>query len=321
MPDTRSQYRGCMLGLAIGDALGAPAECLGYDAIRQRYGPGGITDFVSWGGFPAGSFTDDTQMALATAEGCIAALRSQQAGGADPVHQVYQAYLAWLKSQQVPSERRGPGHTCLSALGSGKMGTIVAPINNSKGCGGIMRAAPAGLAFAPREAFKMAAAFAAITHGHPSGYLSAGFLAEVVANVVADAPLADAIDAAIHQLVRYEHHKETLLAVGSALDCASLDEPAAAVVPRLGEGWVGEEALAIALYCSLRHPDSYADAVLAAVNHSGDSDSTGAVCGAVMGALLGDEAIPSRWRRTVEKAERILQVSEELYVLSRGQPT
>jgi len=309
-----------MIGLAIGDALGAPVEHLRIDEIRTRYGPGGISDLRGWDGFPAGSFTDDTQMALATAEGCIAALRSgAQTGSMDPVGSVYQAYLGWLKTQQTPHERRGPGNTCLSALRSGVMGTIDAPINNSKGCGGVMRTAPAGLAFPPREAFKMGAEFAAITHGHPSGYLSAGFLAEVVAHAAAEVGLADAVDAAIHQLVRYEHHKETLFAVGSALDEAESDEPPAQVIPRLGEGWVGEEALAISLYCALRHQDSYTKAVLAAVNHSGDSDSTGAICGALMGTLLGEEGIPAKWRRLVEKADYIQRLSDELFALTRGQ--
>lgn len=322
MPEPRSRYRGCILGLAVGDALGAPAEHLRLDEIRRHYGSAGISDLVEWGGFPAGSFTDDTQMALATAEGCISALRARnQTGAMDPVRSVYQAYLAWLKTQQIPHERRGPGHTCLSALGSGIMGTISTPINNSKGCGGIMRAAPAGLAFPPREAFRMGAEFAAITHGHPSGYLSAGFLAEMVAHITAEAELADAVDMAIHELVRYEHHKETLIAVGSALDHAKSDQPAVEVIPALGEGWVGEEALAISLYCALRYRDSYPNAVLAAVNHPGDSDSTGAICGALMGALLGEEAIPSEWRQQVEKAEHIRQVSDELYALARGQGT
>lgn len=322
MLDPRSRYRGCILGLAVGDALGAPAEHLRLDEIHRHYGPAGISDLVEWGGFPAGSFTDDTQMALATAEGCISALRARgQPATTDPVRSVYQAYLAWLKTQQIPHERRGPGHTCLSALGSGIMGTITTPINNSKGCGGVMRAAPAGLAFPPREAFRMGAEFAAITHGHPSGYLSAGFLAEMVAQIAAGQELVSAADMAIRELVRYEHHRETLIAVGSALDHARSDKPALEVIPTLGEGWVGEEALAISLYCALRYRDCYPDAVLAAVNHSGDSDSTGAICGALMGALLGEEAIPLKWRQQIEKAQHICKVSDDLYELTRGQGT
>jgi ADP-ribosylglycohydrolase len=112
---------------------------------------------------------------------------------------VYNAYLRWLHTQGYPKSKdhdtiydgwligvkelyaqRGPGSTCLSALLSGKMGTIKQPINNSKGCGGVMRAAPVGLLYGKDKAFQIACECAAITHGHPSGYFSAGILACII---------------------------------------------------------------------------------------------------------------------------------------------
>jgi len=142
------KYQGCLLGLAIGDALGAPVEFLSLPEIKKRYGKDGITDFHAWRGFKPGSYTDDTQMSLATAVGCIRTYQEwRERGISDSVSVVYHRYLDWLESQNDPEQRRGPGRTCLSALQSGKMGTMEERINESKGCGGVMRTAPAGLAF------------------------------------------------------------------------------------------------------------------------------------------------------------------------------
>ena len=172
------KFRGCLLGLAIGDALGAPVEFDKLNAIRQRFGPQGITDLIPWHSLPAGSYTDDTQMTLATVHGMLAAHERGHTKGI--VHwpsMVHHAYLDWLKTQDDPKQRRAPGNTCLDALRSGKMGTLDAPINNSKGCGGVMRNAPVGLGFRGAEAFHHGAEDAAVPHGPPSGNPRAGFVA------------------------------------------------------------------------------------------------------------------------------------------------
>jgi ADP-ribosyl-[dinitrogen reductase] hydrolase len=79
----------------------------------------------------------------------------------------------------------------------------------------------------------------------------------------------------------------------------------------LGEGWVGEEALGIALICALTAVD-FADGVRMAVNHSGDSDSTGAICGAILETQLGRDAIPERWLRDLEHCDVIDQLATDL---------
>jgi len=160
-----SKYQGCLLGLAIGDALGAPVEFLTLSEIKRQYGEHGITDFTQWGRFKPGSYTDDTQMSLSTAIGCIRSYqRWKSRGTCNPASVVYRRYLEWLESQKDPDRRRAPGTTCLTALGSGKMGSIEERINNSKGCGGVMRTAPVGLAFPPGSAFQEGAAYAAVNH-------------------------------------------------------------------------------------------------------------------------------------------------------------
>lgn len=82
---------------------------------------------------------------------------------------------------------------------------------------------------------------------------------------------------------------------------------------RLGEGWVGEEALAIAIYVVARHIDSFEDVLIAAVNHNGDSDSTGAIAGNFIGAIVGYEAIPQKFKEHLELHDVILSVADDLH--------
>lgn len=83
-------------------------------------------------------------------------------------------------------------------------------------------------------------------------------------------------------------------------------------IPQLGEGWTGDEALAIALYCTLRHLDSFEDAIIAAVNHDGDSDSTGAICGNIMGAIVGLNGIPNHFIEHLELKDLIIDIADDL---------
>ena len=307
-----SRYLGCLFGLAIGDALGAPVEFLILSQIRKEYGQTGIADFHEYRGLKPGSYTDDTQMALATAQGCIEyGLNKQHKDPIDPTLFVYHEYLRWLGTQDDPFQRRTPGNTCLSALKSNRMGSISKRINNSKGCGGVMRTAPAGLAFPSGEAFKWGAEFAAITHGHPSGYLPAGFLSELIAWIMGGKSLSESIDLTLLELVKYDGYEETLDKVRQALKLADSVRGVDDSIKMIGEGWVGEEALTISLYCALRFQDDFRSAVLAAVNHSGDSDSTGSITGAILGTYLGIDAIPEKWVKGVENSDMIRKTAED----------
>ena len=89
------------------------------------------------------------------------------------------------------------------------------------------------------------------------------------------------------------------------------------MVSTLGEGWIAEEALAIAVYCALAYPkpDQILDALSLAVTHSGDSDSTGAICGNILGALHGEKALPQELVANVEGAEDIRQLADDLKTL------
>lgn len=311
------RLQGSLFGLAIGDALGAPVEFMSRTEILARFGPRGVTGFLPWRDFAPGSWTDDTQMAVATVEGiidmCAAVDRAREAMTTgegevslpNPVRYVYDRYLAWLATQADPFHRRAPGNTCLAALESGRIGDLDEPINDSKGCGGAMRTPVVGLLIDPPDAFQLGAEFAAITHGHPSGYLSAGLVAEIVGHVREGKALGVAVGLAKKVLKKHKGHEAMLAVLERAQSLAKQDVPPHLAIAQLGEGWVGEEAVAIAVYCALRYPGDFRKAVLAAVNITGDSDSTGAITGAIVGAQVGFQKLPKAWREGVEAKDML----------------
>ncbi|MDA8333304.1 MAG: ADP-ribosylglycohydrolase family protein [Candidatus Dormibacteraeota bacterium] len=330
-PDRVSRILGYLLGGAIGDALGAPIEFSNLRDIRKAHGPAGVTGYVPghWG---PGAFTDDTQMTLFTAEGLIRADNRRRESGLQDVPLVlWGAYRRWLETQETRARpkaddssihrgwlvdesalraQRAPGTTCLAALRSGTPGSIEAPPNNSKGCGGVMRVAPIGLV--ADDPFDLGCAAAALTRGHPSGYLAAGMFAAVVAGVTQGEPPAIAIDRSLETLRGRPGHEETVKAVQQALALAASGRgPSPELVETLGGGWIAEEALAITLYCVIVAPD-FRQGVLLAVNHSGDSDSTGSMVGNLLGATLGLAALPGEWLRELEAWPVIERVASDL---------
>lgn len=321
-----NRITGSLLGGALGDALGAPVEFLSLAEIRHRYGPAGITSLVL---DPNGKalFTDDTQMTLFTAEGLLISARKKT--GIIPT--VHSAYIWWLYTQGIvnpafevnPAEnrllsvpellhQRGPGNTCLSALRGSVVPTMDHPVNNSKGCGGVMRAAPVGLMASVEDPFLTACRLAAITHGHPSGYYPAGFLALLIRLIITGSDLLGAITESLSVLKNYPGHEETRDSITQALALSKNPRSHEQNISRLGQGWTGEEALAIALYCCLTHPGDFREAVIQSVNHNGDSDSTGSITGNIMGALLGQEQIPLDWQIQIECGDLLRQISGEI---------
>jgi ADP-ribosylglycohydrolase len=222
----------------------------------------------------------------------------------------------WLIGNSELFAARAPSDTCVSALrafaSTGQLGSFTHQLNDSKGCGGVMRAAPVALwSDDPTEIFQLAAATAALTHSHPSGYLSAGALAVIVHQLVGDADLPAAIDTARALLTHWDDHEEQLRALDTAIELAAAGRPTPEdIAERLGGGWVGEEALAIAV-CAALCTGNIEDALIVAVNHSGDSDSTGAVCGNIVGARYGTSAIPRSWWRDLELREVIETIAHD----------
>jgi ADP-ribosylglycohydrolase len=340
--DVQDRVRGCLLGGAIGDALGAPIEFASLREIRKHHGVDGVSGYIAdWRG-KTGLITDDTQMTLFTIEGLVRAERAAGSpapvpGDAPVVESVRQAYLRWLDTQNHHApppaghphrtgwlreetwlySRRAPGNACLSGLhrafpGPSRLGEP-GPVNpDSKGCGTVMRSAPFGLARRdPREAFELAAACAQITHGHPTGYLAAGAFAAIIAHLMAGEALEPAVRHTLNLLAGHPAHEETTNALRAALAAAAAGPHSPERVESLGGAWVAEEALAIGVYCALAEP-SVERALLLSVNHSGDSDSTGSVCGNLLGTRYGAAALPAAWLRPLEGRETIERLAAEL---------
>lgn len=325
--------RGCLIGGAVGDALGYAVEFDSLSRIRQKYGQQGIQAYESDPQTGMAIISDDTQMTMFTANGL---LLSEARGGRPVEEWIYEAYLDWLKTQfsgpkqpvcwlnGIPelNVRRAPGNTCLQALSSGEMGRVDAPINNSKGCGGVMRVAPVAI-YGLRKGWdleridRLGAAAAAITHGHSLGYMSAAALVDIVYRILDGETIGNAVcvsanfmeqlypdDPSMPKLVKGMRLAQALAEddVRTDLECLGL----------LGEGWVGEETLFVAIYCALKYANDFDKAMIVSVNHGGDSDSTGAVAGNILGAYVGDEAIPEKWKTQLELRETILELADDL---------
>jgi len=346
LPDRyiRNLYQGCLIGGAVGDALGAPVEFMDNATIRRNFGPKGIQEYAPAYG-RLGAITDDTQMSLFTAEGVLRAwVRGNLRGGmCSPPDVLAHAYQRWLYTQGInhPMQRfldgwlighrdlfsrRGPGNTCLTGLQRMKDSGDRA-LNDSKGCGGVMRVAPIGMFFASlvrfhgeqdesrswqlKEAFDLACNTAAITHGHPTGQLASGAFAAIIMEVLLGARLSQAINVVLPLVALRPGHEETTAAIEAAVRCAAEAPNSYESLTSLGEGWVAEEALAIALYCALSVNDFRAGVELA-VNHGGDSDSTGSLAGQLLGAILGATDIPPTWIEPLELRDVIGTLADDL---------
>ena len=318
---------GCMLGGAAGDALGAPVEFLDRAEIEKRYGKDGIMNYELTLG--EARITDDTQLSMFTAAGLLKAIARMGANGLDndgkncvSFLQSYKyfvrgAYFDWLVTQgeieedEMPIEtwlgnvrglysRRCPGGTCITEIKNGANGSVKEPCNDSKGCGGVMRVAPAGIAladfFEPKQIAEVGAEIAALTHGHPLGYMPAAALTSIIAALHLGAEIKEAVTDSVKLTLDMfsgaPHIGEFDSVMNFAVNLAGENIPDLESIEQIGEGWVAEEALAIAVYCALRHKDDFASGIRAAVNHSGDSDSTGAIAGNILGTHLGYSKIP-----------------------------
>lgn len=237
--------------------------------------------------------------------------------------------FSWLSDVPELYSRRAPGNTCLAALrqqrsGKGFSGDFLDhPQNDSKGCGGIMRVAPIALEAHPycqmESIDREAAEIAAITHGHSLGYMPAAVLVHIINKLVYTKKeqtlkeiVLEARDTVAEVFAGDAHLKELTEIIDKAVALSENKESDLYNIHQLGEGWVAEETLAIAIYCSLRYQDDFSAGIIAAVNHKGDSDSTGAVTGNILGALVGYEAIDEKWKKDLELADVILEMADDL---------
>ena len=347
MKETIDKSRGCLIGGAAGDALGYSVEFSSLADIIRKYGADGITSYQLDSEGTA-RFSDDTQMTLFTAEGLLTAFTVNP--DPDPgiiLQDTKEAYLAWLATQTsfqlpLPSSwlshlsglwaRRAPGNTCLDSLAALKDGRPVS--NDSKGCGAVMRIAPIGVFFGARalndtadveEARHLVARVAAdnarLTHCHDMSTLASVFTSllifecmrtDVTDRITLHSLITKSLIYTLAEMPGCSYSEEFAAIIRKAMLLADTSLPAREAIAQIGEGWVAEETAAIALFCVLRHMDDFSNCLIAAVNHDGDSDSTGAVAGNIIGTILGYESIPDRFRKNLELHDVILSVADDL---------
>lgn len=236
--------------------------------------------------------------------------------------------ISWLNYIPEMYHLRAPGRTCISSLldlneSQQQISNYIAvKRNNSKGCGGIMRTAPVGLSYSGdiKQIDMEGSQISAITHCHSMGYMPSAVITHIInrilfptGNQTLKEIVIDAKNTVAELFECDEHISELENIIDLSVQLSENNDSDLENIHRIGEGWIAEETMGIAVYCSLRHQNNFSDAVTASVNHRGDSDSTGAVTGNILGAWLGYEKIESKWKKNLELAEVILEIAEDIY--------
>lgn len=302
-PTLFSRYRGSLLGLAIGDALGAPFEfCERKDAPAvvdmEKVGPFGST---------AGSWTDDTAMALCLADSLV------EKKGFDLQDQI-ERYCRWYKDGYLrcPGRHFDIGITTRQALDRFITNGIPQAGSSdpySAGNGAIMRLAPVPLFYRrhPEKAIEMAGLSSLTTHGAAECVDACRLLAAAIIKALNGASKKEVLSLdpklvhapRIAAIARGEYHKKDMAAIR-------------------GSGYV-VDALEAALWC-FDTTNSYEASVLKAVSLGEDTDTTAAICGQLAGAFYGMDAIPTRWLQNLEKRELVKHYADALYRCAEATP-
>ena len=328
--DFRSRVRGCLLGGAIGDALGAAVAGLSLEEIRAAHGADAVTDFVPAHG-RRGAVTAVTQLNLFTVDGLIRAQVRRDTGAWHPPTDVYRAHLRWAATQHEwgPDERRPengwlaqeewlyarrtPTRECLTGFGDATMGTLDRPKNPvARDSAALTRSAPFGLlvGWEPQLVVQLAVECAAQTHGHPVAYLSAGAYAVIVHALALGDSLDGAVQRALALLTARPGHEPVSDALQHALGAVRQGMPTPARVEELAADGSADGLLSAAVYCALVGEDVRHGLCLA-VNHDGPSAAAGALTGGLLGALHGETALPPAWLAELEGRPTMLVLADD----------
>ncbi|GHA05571.1 ADP-ribosylglycohydrolase family protein [Streptomyces echinoruber] len=328
--DFRSRVRGTLLGVAVGDALGAPVDGLGLEEIRQACGADGVVDLLPAYG-RRGAVTHHTQLTLFSVDGLIRAQVRRDTGVWHPPTDLHRAYLRWAATQRDwgPDERRkddgwlareewlyarrDPTRALLVGFGDATMGTLDAPRNPAeRGPEAAARSAPFGLlvGWEPQLVVQLAVECAAQSHGHPAACLAAGAYAAVVHALARGSGLEDAVRYALGLLAVRPGHQPVTVALEQALGAVRQGPPTAERVEELVADGTAEGTVAAAVYCALVAED-VRQGLRLAVNHSGPSAAAGALAGGLLGALYGETALPPAWLAELEGRPTLLVLADD----------
>lgn len=338
MKVSKDYFRGCLLGGAIGDALGYPVNFLSLDEIMLTYGELGVQNPVKDEITGKALISDDSQLTIFTVDGLLwADSRIKKKGIYAYIPCLFYAYQKWyytqtgnfadrdyefLKKGEVFDweelfARRTPDEATLEALKvsiCSKYGTLKNSINDCRSYGAAARSAPIGMYFYndPKRAFQIGCEGSAITHGHADGFLPAGFIACLMAHIFRGERLEDAVSEALAMLKRHKNSEAVYEIIDKAVLLARSDADSYKSILELGEGWTGDEAAAIAIYCALKYQDSFENAIRLAVNHNGNSSGPAAICGNILGGYLGSLELPFTWTVDVELSALMVNGADKL---------
>jgi len=308
---SRDSIEAILFGAAIGDALGWPVEFMGLGEIKAKYGPQGIQELPD-----LALVTDDTQLTIALAEGLLDA--GVEADLDAQMNAAGRRFVTWLQRQSDPAYSRAPGVASMKGSTQFERGVPWRESGglDSKGCGAAMRVSSIGYLYQndPVRLHEVAAASAMITHRHPTAIASAVGAAFAVKLALDGAPVGRLLHD-VHEATNgiSDEFSDTLLRVGQVGGLA--DEEGA--MRHIGAGWVGDQAVALALYCVIRYPNDFAGCIRRGANLTGDSDSVASIAGGISAAYLGLEAIPADWRNRVEGAGDLSNLSARLAAARR----
>jgi ADP-ribosylglycohydrolase len=297
-----------MLGLAVGDALGAVCEFKSIDEIKSEWGV--LREMVPWRGKQAGNWTDDTEMSISVAKALI---RNPNPKSLESTLDVMAEEFAEWGRMHDPN--RGPGSAC--RYGAGRLGIGIdwhlSGKPNGNGCGAPMRVAPIGLFYHGAIHLEMCEEVAWdqgwMTHRGRDTCSAAVVIALMISRILEGDSVRVAGDWVLHQQDTVHINDRARECLRNALSVTGDLEGYLG----LNEGWDGLSAMAASVACAANNETSFEEAVVTAANSPGDSDSLASITGALMGTILGTAAIPARWLDVLEQRTDLVELADKLY--------
>ena len=333
-------YRGCLLGMAVGDAMGYTVDSKSMDQIRENYGPNGLLGYDLMNGFA--EITSYTQLAAFTANGLLLGItRGQMQGHMAPlIRYVEHAQREWAVSQR-PWGRPGITHCwllqekemcrrrcmdtwMLDTLSRTPLGTLEEGVNNYMTPASITAAVGVALFYDRenmdlREICRLGAESVALTHGSPYAFLPGALLTDIILRcliksmVSLEKRIEDALAAFASQFGReFAQADKVISLVRQAMTLARREDldPVDAMESLRCEN--GAEVLAGAVYACLTCDGDFDSAMITAVNHSGRSSAVGSIAGAILGAILGAKALPEFYLECLEPSMLLIELADDL---------
>lgn len=289
------KFRGVLLGCAIGDALGAPVEGMKFEIIKKKFGK--ICKYLPFRCFEAGTFTDDTQLALAVAKVLCEANTYEEAA-----ERFSKELVNWYKSDDW---NVGPGRTCTAAaenIISGKS-WWESGIYSSLGTGACMRAASIGVFYHHdvNNVLTFTEMISKVTHPGEIPLKAAQFTALMALYLSNDMDVIDAVKASTESIGTLPDELKKYIEKGLKCDCTHQ------------QGFLAHECIGRALHAMIEG-DSMFDSVIIAVNMGGDADTVGAIVGSWVGARWGDEKFPDYYKRNLLKVDEIIERAVKMHI-------